>query len=454
MKPETLFRFSLKRIVVLIGGMTLLLVTSCGESEATEPTIQDPATMHFPDVEGLFNYFQQLYASRQFEALADTLSAANKDLRSSALSIQAAYGYWEAGMEQQAAEQLHLAIDQGMSDPNVLDKFVRPGRVPEGGVWVSLQSRLDSIQELLGNIEHFEFRTEAMDAFWPHFNQAVADTAKARLALKSFIAEGPQELRDYYVIRYGSIDNMFGQMINGAPDYYQYLEGQFQADSLAPIRGEILDAMSRFKEYYPDAVFPKVFVVPGILNSGGTATEMGMFLGGDMYGKSPEMPVKSLNDWQRESIMDFTSLPGLTIHELMHFQQHYRDRTNQETLLSAAIQEGVCDFLAELCLGSAHENENLTFMADPSNSAWIFGEFKEEMMGDDNSKWLYNGGSIEDRPADLGYTLGYLITKSYFEQQDNKQDAVNELLTTDDFRKIVAGSAYADILGTDEDILP
>lgn len=454
MNPTTPSQTAFKSALALILTLTLAFSYSCEEGEAQAKNIQDPETMHFPDMEGLFTHFQQLYASGQFKALGDTLSAANKDLQASALSIQAAYGYWEAGMDQEAADQLHLAIDQGMSDPKVLDKFARPGRIPQGGVWESLQSRLDSIQVLLRDIEHFEFRTEAMDAFWPHFNNAVADTAKARLAMKAFIAEGPQELRDYFVIRYGSIDNMFGQMINGAPDYYQYLQGQFQADSLAPIRGGILNAMSRFKDYYPNAVFPKVFVVPGILNSGGTATEMGMFLGGDMYGRSPDMPVESLTDWQQESIMDFTSLPRLTIHELMHFQQNYRDRERQETLLSAAIQEGVCDFLAELYLEEPHENENLTFMADPANSSWIFGEFKEEMMGEDNGKWLYNGGSIEDRPADLGYTMGYLITKSYYEQQDNKKEAVNELLTTDDFRKIVAGSAYAEILGMGAELVP
>jgi hypothetical protein len=54
--------------------------------------------------------------------------------------------------------------------------------------------------------------------------------------------------------------------------------------------------------------------------------------------------------------------------------------------------------------------------------------------------------SIEDRPHDLGYTLGYLITKSYFENQEDKQVAVYELLNTDDFTKILKGSDYAYLL--------
>ena len=81
--------------------------------------------------------------------------------------------------------------------------------------------------------------------------------------------------------------------------------------------------METFRDLYPQAVFPKVYIVPGVLNSGGPATEMGMFLGGDMYGRSPEMPTEELTDWQRGAIMNFSDLPRLTIHELMHFQQSY-----------------------------------------------------------------------------------------------------------------------------------
>ena len=428
-------------VFALIGGL-LFLAIACRDTEPGTPPM-DYQDAYLPEMNGLFDEFQKLQEFGSFKVLGDTLLSANRDLQASELYVQAAYAYWEAGDQEAATTLLHQAIDRGMSNPKVLEKFPESTAEPSGTSWMRLLKRLDSIQTQLKKPSNFELKTGSMEAFWPHFEAAMADTSQARRHLKAFIFEGPREVRDFYVVRYGSIDNMYAQMINGAPNYYRYLKTRFHPDSLAVFKETILESMKHFQELYPKAVFPKVYVVPGILNSGGTATEMGMFLGGDMYGRSPEMPVEDLTEWQQGAIMDFSGLPRLTIHELMHFQQNYRDKAHRETLLSAVIHEGVCDFMVELCSGEPLSNENLTFLSDPANEAWIFGELQEELMGDDYSKWLYNGGSIEDRPHDLGYTVGYLICKSYYQQSPDKKKAVDELLNTDNFLSIVKNSEYA-----------
>ena len=158
------------------------------------------------------------------------------------------------------------------------------------------------------------------------------------------------------------------------------------------------------------------------------------------------MPTDGLSDWQKNSIMSFEQLPGLTIHELMHFQQNYRDTVNIETVMGAIISEGVCDFLVELSSGIPMENENLNYLEEPENLAFILEELSNDLNNTDNSKWLYNGGSIEDRPHDLGYTMGYLISKSYYENQMDKEQAIYELLNTDSFESIYRGSDYQNLL--------
>ncbi len=447
--------FALLLAFFLFGSCKDAASSETTASEATAPEKEAESEkvhlvesgVYLPDIDGLLTHFQRMYVARRFPELADTLRIANREFQASALHIQTAFAYWDAKMTDSAVAQIHQAINRGMSDPRVLEKFPKSETRLVDPKWDDLHKRLDSIEREVGALDHFEFRTDAMEAFWPYFEKAIADTTQARKALKQFILEGPPELRDYYVVRYGSVDNMYGQMVNGAPEYYSYLKERFSPDSLKVFRSQILEAMKKLKEFYSEAVFPKVYVVPGILNSGGTATEMGLYLGGDMYGKSEKMPVESLTNWQREAIMDFSDLPRLTIHELMHFQQHYGDTENGNTLLSAAIQEGVCDFLAELCLEQPMEHPNLDYMQDPVSKSRILTEFRREMRGEDTSKWLYNGGSIEDRPADLGYTMGYLITKSYFQRQKDKAAAVKTLLTTDDFMAIAAGSEYASALG-------
>ena len=135
--------------------------------------------------------------------------------------------------------------------------------------------------------------------------KAVFDRADVFLKrpFSKLIFEGPKEIRDYYIVRYQSLDHMKHQMVKEAPKYYQYLSKQFSEDSIIVMKYQIEGWMHDFKNMYSEAVFPKVYVVPGVLNSGGTLSEMGLYIGGDMYGRSDDMPTEGLNDWQKKVIM-------------------------------------------------------------------------------------------------------------------------------------------------------
>ncbi len=402
--------------------------------------------LYLPDLNVLFEDYEMLDSTQAYAAFANKLVAANRDLQSSELFVEAASLFAQAGHTDSVAILLNRAIDRGMANPNVLVRLGLRGPHSQSQEWARLQQRLDSIRNRLQNVDNFSLEIDAMTEFWPYFRRALKDTSQAKAIFKEFIFRGPRELRDFYVVRYYSTEAMYGQMVNAAPGYYSYLSKQFDSRKLLDYQGITKKWMFRFREMYPQAVFPKVFVVPGILNSGGTATEMGLFVGGDMYGKSPAMPTGELTDWQRDAIMEFSSLPTLTLHEPMHFQQNYEDPANTNTVLFNLIQEGVCDLLVELASGEPLRNSNLEYLQDPENRERILAELKMELHTDDLSKWLYNGGSIQDRPHDLGYTLGYLITKSYYEKQADKQLAVYELLNSKNMYDILKGSDYSFLL--------
>lgn len=419
----------------------LLLAVSCGLSGKF-----DGKGTYLPDINTLFEDYDQLDSTGNYAGYANRLVLANRDLQSSELYIEAASLYDQAGNTDSVIILLHRAIDHGMANPYILSKFSTDLAESPADGRNSLQARLDSIREKLQMVGNFSLELDAMDEFWPYFDKALQDTAKARQLFREFVFKGPRQLRDYYAVRYLSIDAMYGQMINASPEYYLYLKKQFESKRILALKDKTSQWMDRFKELYPQAVFPKVYVVPGLLNSGGTATEMGLFVGGDMYGKSVNTPTRELTDWQRDAIMEVASLPSLTLHELMHFQQNYRDQTNVNNVLFNLVQEGVCDLLVELCSGEPLANSNLEYLENPKNRDRILKDLRSELYSDDLSKWLYNGGSIQDRPHDLGYTLGYLITKSYYTGHADKKQAVFELLNSSDLNAIVAESEYAFLL--------
>ena len=252
-------------------------------------------------------------------------------------------------------------------------------------------------------------------------------------------------MRDYYVSRYLNTDQMYNRMVRESPDYYRYLKTYLNGDTLRQAREKVARMMSRFAELYPEAVFPDVHIMPGILTSGGTSTEVGLFIGGDMFGKSEGMPTPGFNDWHKNSVNHVSGLPLMIVHELMHFQQHYRDQSHANTVLAQVISEGVCDFLAELCSGETMRNDKVTYLEQPANRDFILAEFKKEMFTEDISKWLYNG-DVKDRPVDIGYTLGYKIAKSYYERSPDKQKAIYNLLNADSFAALVREGEYGYLL--------
>ena len=439
-------RRNLPRVFIFIILLTTFL-NSCQPGKETDKEAIN--RLYLPDLNQLFEDYERLDSTGAYNTFAYKLVNANRDLNSSELYVEAASLYAQAGQSDSVAILLHKAIDNGMANPKIISKLQVVKNNMDTPLWRSLQPRLDSIQLQLQNVSNYSMELGSMTLFWDYFERAAKDTANAKDIFKEFIFKGPRELRDFYVVRYINLNNMYGQMINASPDYFHYLKNQFNPDSTKALKSKTAGWMRNFKNIYPKAVFPKVYVVPGILNSGGTATEMGMFVGGDMYGRSDSMPTAGLTSWQEESIMKVSDLPGLTIHELMHFQQNYQDAENNETVLAQVIGEGVCDFLVELCSGEELNNSNLMYLSDEKNELRIMNDLKNDLFSEDNSKWLYNGGAIDDRPHDLGYTVGYLISKSYYQLAIDKQKAVFELLNTNDFIFILKGSGYAYLLEKD-----
>jgi len=85
--------------------------------------------------------------------------------------------------------------------------------------------------------------------------------------------------------------------------------------------------------------------------------------------------------------------------------------------------------------GYAHEKE-------------IWEAFSKEMYGKEYKKWLYNGSSSKERPADLGYFIGYRICEAYYNQAEDKEKALHTILKTNNYRSFLKKSGYAEQFGS------
>jgi hypothetical protein len=67
----------------------------------------------------------------------------------------------------------------------------------------------------------------------------------------------------------------------------------------------------------------------------------------------------------------------------------------------------------------------------------LWFEFKKDMRRNDLSKWIYNLGVIKDRPADLGYYIGYKICETYYNHMSDKRKAIKNIIEMKDFEKFL-----------------
>lgn len=277
-----------------------------------------------------------------------------------------------------------------------------------------------------------EIITTDLDNFWAAFDQSGAAPDAGTLQ-KFYLDKGSKGLKGFMAGRIKNADYL-AQVIAAHPRYYPSIRKS--TDSIAGMKQEIIASLAKLKELYPPAVFPPVYFVIGALNSGGTTSNAGLIIGAEMYGLTTATPVEELSAWLRTVIKPVGQVPHIVAHELVHFQQKY----DGHDLLSASIKEGAADFVAELISGK-HINQHVHDYANPRERE-LWTEFKDRMSDKDYKGWMYS--SEAGRPNDLGYWMGYQITKSYYDQKEDKKQAIREIMNIRDFRKFLEQSKYPD----------
>lgn len=279
--------------------------------------------------------------------------------------------------------------------------------------WKTYDDQNPNFNSVIFRDKYFESGTEALSLF---FSQKIKDASKLVGLLESN--------RHYYEsIRSGTLN-----IDNNAELYYQSFE--------------------TFKNLYPEAIFTDIVFAIGALGTGGTVVQNGqMVIGVELFSKSASSDISNFSEWLKNVIRNDEYLPTIAIHELVHVQQLYFRHTsgttqdNNQTLLETASGEGIADFITYLVLDGLYLNDHLPEYADNLEEE-LWNEFKLEMDGADLSNWLFNGGQSPDRPADLGYYMGFKIAESFYDKAADKSEAVKIIIQVTDFKNFLEASGY------------
>ncbi|MEO0573366.1 MAG: DUF2268 domain-containing putative Zn-dependent protease [Bacteroidota bacterium] len=257
-----------------------------------------------------------------------------------------------------------------------------------------------------------QFVTQDFDNFWKAFDQLdTSDTNPFEEYLDN-ASPGLLPFRDYLTA------DLFVQSIKERKA--EYLKKRDVLKDLPSCKKRIQAVYAAMKYWNPNATFPPVYFAMGVFTSGGTASENGLLIGSEL--------LENLN-----------SLDGLIAHEFIHFQQVTE---GPNTLLQQTIKEGSADFIGELVSGLLLSKEQKKYGEVHEDE--LCKEFIKTMYTQNMGDWLYTNDTKNGKPKDMGYWMGYQIVEAYFNKQEDKKQAIHNILNLKDSEAFLKESGYLD----------
>lgn len=291
--------------------------------------------------------------------------------------------------------------------------------------------------------ETIRFVTEDLPRFYAALDRAVRpdstlDTETFRAA---YLRSGTAGLRAFDALTIGGAERL-SAVVQERRGYYDAIRPAVLAlHTDAVLRDSVRSALARFEALYPDASFPDVTFVVGRLNTGGTVSSRGLLIGVELFTRGPGTPTVGFTAWQRAKATSPEALPHIVVHEVVHAQQRLRTLM-RPSLLSRALIEGGADFVASLATGRTLAADAHTY--GMQHEAEVWRDFAAAMNGKDLSGWFYGTPTDPERPADLGYFLGYRIAEAYYGEASDKKAAIRAILRLRDPARLLRESGYAE----------
>ncbi|KPE49082.1 Ig-like domain-containing protein [Chryseobacterium indologenes] len=184
-------------------------------------------------------------------------------------------------------------------------------------------------------------------------------------------------------------------------------------------------AFRKLGKIYPNNSKGNIYFTIGALKSGGTTHNEDLLLGVERIVGDRNTVVSEFENESHQKMFLFTNpsqLEQVTVHEFIHTFQ----KEGEINVLSKAIKEGSCDFIAELALNKKFTAQYLDYGF--KNYEKVKSDFKSEMFSQKLENWFYNSHA---KNPDLGYFVGYVISKKYYENSADKKASIKNIIELD-----------------------
>lgn len=265
-----------------------------------------------------------------------------------------------------------------------------------------------------------------MDNFWKAYEEDYPNFSRKTLKQIYLSAASPDLQQVYIPFIVGKSGKKLTRLVNAYPAYFEDLKKlNFRSEE---IEGEIRKGYRGLKGIYPAAQFADVYFAVGTFSSAGAFMNGKLAISIEMFPEESQLI-------DNTHTVNFAALPGVVIHEMVHYQQK---RVDDKSLLAASIREGSADFITEMVMGE-NMNQHIHDFANPQE-AELWQEFRSAMSGNNYHNWLYN--QDKGRMKDLGYWMGYKIVEAYYQKHKEEAGVISQILNIEDYTDFLQASGY------------
>ena len=256
---------------------------------------------------------------------------------------------------------------------------------------------------------------------------AAAGRPTAEQLQRDYIDQGSEGLRQFARLR-KITGARIAETLAKEPQIYSNAKRCMKV--LPRVRERVTTALQTLKQLYPQAKLPPVTIAVGRGKPVG--------IGSPITGIQIGLEALCATDYMHPDVED--RFVYVIVHEYAHVQQ-YQPLVDKEhpTVLEGSLIEGGAELATELVTGSV-SNIAIPAMAR-GREREIETAFAADVDKTDTSAWLYNG--TREKSGDLGYWVGYRITKAYYRNATDKQQALREILQMQDPKALLAKSGWS-----------
>lgn len=272
-----------------------------------------------------------------------------------------------------------------------------------------------------------ELFTTDLDTFAQVFAERLHHSDPVQLWQNAYLDAGSLGMQEF-ISRHRLDAAMLEKAVQADPARYAALP-DFIANR-AEFATRYTELLQDYKTVLPQAMFPPTYLLIGANRGIAQASAVGQLVTIERALDRPAI------------------LHRMCLHELTHFQQAvamgmqkyvnlYREPNN---MLGLILREGGAEFITYLTVGETTQPKTLTYLLE--NEAELKSRFRRDLAAQDPSYWLWDSPESGDRPILLGYALGFRIWQNYYEQADDKGEALVTLLTQPDPEAVLLNSGY------------